>query len=106
MGREQVQEMVAAYDKGWISAEELAEDFLFQLMVAPELESAFNSSFEALPDAAKREFFDLMAEIREAKFCWEPSIIGVPPDKKPEPTRYSVRLRQLHDLLTQLPGAS
>jgi hypothetical protein len=88
------------YESGLLSAREWANSLLYDLISAPELDTAFVSLLELLPHEVGQEFRRLLARIEEADFHWTPFFLTASP-ALPDPTDFSDQLRQVWALLGQ-----
>ena len=86
------------YESGLLSAREWANSLLYDLVSAPELDTAFVSSLDSLPHEVGQEFRSLLARLEEADFHWTPFFL-TSSTAPSDPTRYSARLRQVRALL-------
>jgi hypothetical protein len=93
---------IAHYERGTITAPELANWIVYQLVLDLALDTHFLSSIESLPNPVRDEFFDLLRKINDAGFRWSPFLIG--PARLPrDPTQHSARLRQIYTALGLIP---
>jgi hypothetical protein len=87
-------------ESGLLSAREWANSLLYDLVSAPELDTAFVSSLDLLPHEVGQEFPSLLARIEEADFHWTPSFL-TSSTAPSDPTKSSAQLRQICALLEQ-----
>jgi hypothetical protein len=90
--------IIARYESGLVSAAEVANSLLYDLLAEPSIDTAFLSSIDSLPDEVRHEFIRLLRTIREADFHWAPFLLtarGVPPDS----AEHCEKLRQVCALL-------
>jgi hypothetical protein len=100
MDPEKIAKMASRYRSAIFTSREWANSLLYDLVSAPELDTAFVSSIDSLPPEVAQEFRHLLARIQEADFHWTPFFLNsstVPRD----PTEYSAQLRRVSALLDQ-----
>jgi hypothetical protein len=95
-----IAKMTSRYRSGIFTSREWANSLLYDLVSAPELDTAFISSLDSLPHEVGREFRRLLARIEEADFRWTPFFLTSSTAPR-DPTEYSARLRQVSALLEQ-----
>jgi hypothetical protein len=88
------------HQSGLLSAREWANSLLYDLVSAPELDTAFVSSLDSLPHEVGQELRNLLARIEAADFRWTPFFL-TSSATRPHPTEYSAQLRQIWALLEQ-----
>src|SRR5713226_2275116 len=86
--------MFARYESRLLTAPEVANSLLYDLVSEPELDTAFLSSVESLPEEVRLEFLGLLQRIKEANFHWTPFLIS-PPNTSADSMEYSAKLRQV-----------
>jgi hypothetical protein len=91
---------ISRYESGLLSAREVANSLLHDLITEQELDTAFVSSVDSLPQDVSREFRSLLEKIEEADFHWTPLFLTSSPVPS-DPTEYSAQLRQVCGLLGQ-----
>jgi hypothetical protein len=87
------------YESGLLSASEVANSLLYDLLSEPELDTAFLSSIGLLPDEVKRVFFGLLRRIQDAGFHWTPFLLTASSDPS-DSAEQSAKLRQICALFT------
>jgi hypothetical protein len=91
---------ISRYEAGLITAQEWANSLLYDLVSAPELDTAFVSMLDSLPREVGQEFRSLMARIEGADFHWTPFFL-TSSTAPSDPTEHSAQLRQVWALLEQ-----
>jgi hypothetical protein len=94
MNQAKVAKMISRYESGLVSAAEVANWLLGNLLDETELDLSFLSSIGSLPDEVRRRFVDLLGEIRDAGYHWIPFLITSIPDRS-EPADYPEKLRRV-----------
>jgi hypothetical protein len=89
---------ITLYESGLVSAAEVANSLLYDLLSETGIDTAFLSSVESLPDEVRSEFFHLLRTIQEADFHWKPFVLRAPTVPS-DSAQHSVKLRQICDLL-------
>jgi hypothetical protein len=93
-----MEKIIARYESGLLSAAEVANSLLFDLVSEPELDTGFVSSLDSLPEEIRREFHRLLGKIKEADFRWSPFLLtSFPPSSDSAET--SAKLRRICTLL-------
>ncbi len=95
-----IAKLTSRYESGLVSASETANALLYDLVSERELDAAFLSSLDSLPQEVGREFRRLQEKIEAADYRWTPFFLtssSAPAD----PTEYSARLRRVSALLEQ-----
>jgi hypothetical protein len=100
MDTKTIAKRTSLYESGLISAREWANSLLYDLVSAPELDTAFVSLLDSLPQEVGQVFRSLLARIEEADFHWTPFIL-TSSTAPSDPTKYSAQLRLVHTLLKQ-----
>ena len=100
MDMEKIAKRRSRYESGIITAREWANSLLYDLVSAPELDTAFVASLDSLPQGVGQEFRSVMARIAAADFHWTPFFLTSTPAPS-DPTKYADRLRQVQALLEQ-----
>ena len=93
--------VLSNYEKGWITASEVASKLLYELVLQPEADTGLVSAVASLPDEVKQEFYRLLGSIKEANYQWTPFLLGV----RTEPSdsgKYSEKIRRISTLLEQI----
>jgi hypothetical protein len=85
---------------GLVSASEVANFLLFDLLSASDIDPVLLSAFESLPGDVRREFLRLLQRIRDTDFHWAPFYIG-PPLGLSDRMKFTEKLRQVCGLLGQ-----
>ena len=88
------------YESGALTAPEWANSWLYQLVSAPELDTAFVSLLDSLPHEVGQEFRRLLARIEAADFHWTPFLLTSSTASR-DPTEYSAQLQRISALLAQ-----
>jgi hypothetical protein len=86
--------VTARYESGLLTAAEVANSLLYDLVCEPELDTAYLSSVASLPEAVSREFFCLLRRIQEADFHWTPFLLTSSPAHI-DSTKYSGALQRI-----------
>jgi hypothetical protein len=90
--------ITSRYESGLLSAGEVANSILHDLLSEPELDTAFLSSMNSLPEGIVQEFRRLLERIENDDFRWTPFLLA-----SPKPTTdseiHSAKLRRVCDLL-------
>jgi hypothetical protein len=94
MNQARVAKMISLYESGLISAAEVANWLLGNVLSESELDLSLLSSIGSLPDEVRREFVDLLGRIRDADYHWMPFLITSDPDRS-EPADYPDKLRRV-----------
>ena len=100
MDQRKVAKMTARFESGLLTATEVANSLLFSLVSEPELDTAFLSAINSLPNAVTSELRQLLEKIERADFQWSPRLLTSEPAPS-DPNRYSARLRQICDLVRE-----
>lgn len=90
--------LVSRYESGLVTAVEVANTLLHDLVLEADIDTRFFSSIDSLPEEVVQAFDDLLRRIEENGFQWAPFVlrsIPVPVD----PTAYSPKLRRICALL-------
>jgi len=90
--------IICCFESGLISASEVANGFLCDLVFDQEIDSRCLSDVQELPETVKGKFFQLLHSIKGKGYQWTPFLLGertTPLD----PNEYSERLRRLCELL-------
>jgi hypothetical protein len=90
--------ILARYQSGLLTAPEVANKLLYDLVSDPEIDMTFLSSVGSLPDAVKQELVDLMRQIEAAGFQWTPFLLTAPPNCA-DTASYSETLRHISRFL-------
>jgi hypothetical protein len=90
--------LITRSESGLLSAAEVANSLLYDLVSEPELDTAFLSSIASLPDGVRQELFSLLRRIREADFHWNPFLLRTPPAPS-DSTERSAQLRRVCAML-------
>jgi hypothetical protein len=85
---------IARFRSGLLSAAEVAQGLLFQVLSEPELDESFLDSVDSLPDDVRAELFGLLHEIRDAGYHWTPFLITSATERI-EPADYPQKLRRV-----------
>jgi hypothetical protein len=98
MNQATVAKMISRYESGVVTAAEVANWLLGNLLDETELDLPFLSSIGSLPDEVRQRFVDLLGEIREAGYHWSPFLITADPNRN-ELADYPQKLRQVCSLV-------
>ena len=98
MNQAKTTKLVTRYESGMLSAAEVANSLLYDLLSEPGIDKAFLSSIESLPDEVRREFLRLLQTIREADFHWTPFLLTAPATPS-NSSASSAKLREICALL-------
>lgn len=96
------EKMVSLYHSGLLSASEVANTFLRDVVLEPAIDTQFLSSLTALPDEVRVAFLSLLLKIKRANYHWKPFVLACSEADRPPETEYSLTLRQICDFL-QIP---
>jgi hypothetical protein len=89
--------LLALYDSGFLSAVEVANSLLYDLVREPDLDTAFLASIDSLPKTVRDAFSHRLQLVKEADFHWAPFLLGpTVPFDSPE---HAARLRAIYDFL-------
>ena len=91
--------IINRYETGLLSASEVANSLLYDLLSEPELDTAFLDSIESLPDEVKRVFFGLLRMIQNAGFRWTPFLLADSSDHC-DSAQHAAKLRRICALFT------
>ena len=97
MNPTKVAKNLTRFESGLLSASEVANSLLYDLLSEPELDRAFLSSIGLLPDEVKREFFGLLRRIQEAGFHWTPFLLTTSSDPS-DSAKQSAKLQRICSL--------
>lgn len=100
MDEKMLAKRLARYESGVITAPELANALLHELVSRPEVDTTSLSFLDSLPHEVGQEFRRLMARIEAAEFRWTPFFLTSSTAPR-DPTEFSDRLRRVSDLLKQ-----
>ena len=103
MDTKEIAKRNSRYQSGLLSAREWANSLLYDLVSAPEVDTAFGSTLDSLPQEVRQEFRSLLARIEEADFHWTPFFL-TSSTAPSDPTKYSAQLRQVSAMLGQGPA--
>lgn len=85
--------LVSRFGKGQLSAAEVANALLFDLVSEPQVDVLFlSSSFQTLPDEIKQSFKSLLSKIESSDFRWTPFFLS---STKSPAEDYSEKLRHI-----------
>lgn len=95
-----VSRITSRYESGLLSAGEVANSLLYDLLSEPELDTAFLSSMDSLPESVGQEFRCLLQRIEKDDFRWTPFLLTIP-SIPADSVAHSDKLRRVCALLRQ-----
>jgi len=100
MNPAKISKITSRYESGLLSACEVANSLLYDLLSEPELDTAFLSSMDSLPESVRQEFRCLLQRIEKDNFRWTPFLLTIPAIP-PDSAAHSAKLRRVCALLGQ-----
>ncbi len=98
MNASKISKIVSRYESGLLSASEVSSSLLYDLLSEPELDTAFLSSMDFLPESIRQEFRCLLHRIEQDNFSWTPFLLTTPAIPA-DSAAYSAKLRRICALL-------
>lgn len=98
MNSAKIKKTVSYYESGLLSAAEVANSLLYDLVSEPEIDTDFLSSIDSLPAGVIQKFRSLLLRIEGNDFRWTPFLL-TSSNAPADPTVYSAKLRQICALL-------
>jgi hypothetical protein len=93
-----IAKFTSLYERGLLSAVEMANALLFQLVSEPELDVAFLSSVDSLPQGVATALRALLRRIMDDDYRWSPFLLTSAP-VAPNAADMSAKLRRICGLL-------
>ncbi|MGC1718515.1 MAG: hypothetical protein WA746_05975 [Isosphaeraceae bacterium] len=100
MNPTKISKITSRHESELLSAGEVANSLLYDLLSEPELDTAFLSSMDSLPESVRQEFSCLLQRIEKDNFRWTPFLLTIPAIPADSAAR-SAKLRRVCALLGQ-----
>jgi hypothetical protein len=94
-----IAKLISLYAKGVVTAPEMANSLLIDLIRDDSCDTELPSFLGELPDAVRQKLQDLLREIQEAEYRWKPFMIGPGGSVLHSDADDSARLRRLCTVL-------